>query len=113
MHLVSFKNLDKDGDGNIDHVAIEMRNDIGTGSASLKELLIDGVSVPPEKINLIVGNRPPRKFDPASEIYSEYGDSIVFEVEREKGLEKGEHALGIRAAVGWREQTITLKGNLE
>jgi hypothetical protein len=110
---VSFKNLDKDDDGNIDHIAIEMRNDIGTGSAALKELIIDGVSVPPEKVNLIVGNRPPRKFDPTSEIYSEYGDMIVFEVERDNPLEEGEHSLGIRAAVGWREQTVTLKGNLE
>ena len=111
--MVSFKNLDKDDDGNIDHIAIEMRNDIGTGSASLKEISIDGVSIPPEKISLIVGNRPPRKFDPTSEIYSEYGDMIVFEVERENPLKEGEHNLGIRAAVGWREQTITLKGNLE
>lgn len=111
--MVSFKNLDKDDDGKIDHIAVEMRNDIGTGSAALKEILIDGVSVPPEKISLIVGNRPPRKFDPSSEIYSEYGDVIVFEVERESSLEDGEHSLGIKAAVGWREQTITLKGNLE
>jgi hypothetical protein len=111
--MVSFKNLDKDDDGDIDHIAIEMRNDIGTGSAALKEIILDGVSVPPEKISLIVGNRPPRKFDPTSEIYSEYGDMIVLEVERENPLEEGEHSFGIRAAVGWREQTITLKGNLE
>ena len=41
--MVAFKNLDNDDDGKIDHIAIEMRNDIGTGSAALKEVLIDGV----------------------------------------------------------------------
>ena len=110
--MVTFKNLDKDGDGKIDHAVVEMRNDIGTGSATVKEIMIDGVTVPPEKIILTIGNRPPRSFDPASEIYSEYGDTILFEMENDGGLAPGEHSLGLRASVGWREQTVTLKGNL-
>jgi hypothetical protein len=110
--LVTFKNLDKDGDGKIDHAIVEMRNDIGTGSATVKEIMIDGVAVPPEKITLTIGNRPPRSFDPASEIYSEYGDTILFEMQKEGGLTPGEHSLGLRASLGWREQTVTLKGNL-
>lgn len=110
--MVTFKNLDKDEDGKIDHFSVEMRNDMGTGSATLKEIMIDGVSIPAGRVNLIVGSRPARKLDPATEIYSEYGDLIVFEVEKEGGLEKGEHSLGIRAAVGWRESTVTLKGEL-
>jgi len=110
--LVTFRNLDKDGDGKDDHVIVEIRNDIGTGSATIKEVTIDGVAVPPEKISLKVGDRPARSFDPTSEIYSEYGETISLEIQKEGGLEKGEHALGLRAAVGWQEQTVTFKGTL-
>jgi len=110
--MVVFRNLDKDGDGKVDHFVVEIQNDIGTGSATIKEITIDGVSIPPEKITLIIGNRPPRSFDPSSEIYSVYGDKIQMEVEKEGGLEKGEHTLGVRAAVGWQEQTVTLRGSI-
>lgn len=112
MSLVTFRNLDKTEDGKFDHFVVELKNDIGTGSATIKEIIIDGVAVPPEKISLTVGNRPARKFDPASEIYSEYGDTISMEIEKEGGLEKGEHSIGLRAAIGWQEQTITFKGTI-
>lgn len=112
LPLVTFRNLDKDGDGKTDHIAVEMRNDIGTGSATVKEVMIDGVSVPAGRIILTIGTRPPRSFNPATEIYSEYGDTILFEIAKDGGLSPGEHSLGLKAAVGWREQTVTLKGNL-
>ncbi len=112
MLLVVFRNLDKDGDGRFDHFVAELRNDIGTGSATIREITIDGISIPPKKITLTIGNRPTRSFDPSSEIYSVYGDKILIEVEKEGGLKEGEHALGLRAAIGWEQRTVTFKGSI-
>ncbi len=110
--MATFKNLDKDGDGKPDHFTVEIRNDIGTGSATLKEMTIDGVAIPADKITLTVGNRPPRKFQPPTEIYSEYGETIKIEVEKKGGLKKGEHSLGVKASIGWEEQTVSFKGTI-
>jgi len=110
--MATFKNLDKDGDGKVDHFVVEIRNDIGSGSARLKEMSIDGVAIPVDKIDLTVGNRPSRKFDPTTEIYSEYGDIIKIEVEKKGGLKKGDHSLGVKAGIDWEEQTISFKGTI-
>ena len=110
--MTTFRNLDKDGDGKVDHFVVEIRNDIGTGSARVKEMSIDGVAIPVDKISLTVGNRPPRKFDPTIEIYSEYGDAIKIEVEKKGGLKKGDHSLGVRASIDWEEQTVSFKGSI-
>jgi hypothetical protein len=110
--LVTFRNEDKDEDGKIDHLIVELRNDIGTGSATIKEVQIDGVAIRAEKITLTIGSRPARKFDPTAEIHSEYGDTIRLEMEKDGGLEKGEHSVGLKAAVGWAEQMVTFKGTI-
>ncbi len=110
--MVVFKNLDKDADGKMDHVVVEIPNDMGTGSARIREVKLDGVAIPCEKVTVTVGSRPSRTLDPASEIYSEYGDTIKLEIPKDGGLTKGEHVLGITASIGWREQLVNLKGTL-
>jgi hypothetical protein len=37
---------------------------------------------------------------------------IKIEVERKGGLKKGDHSLGVKAAIGWEEQTISFKGTI-
>lgn len=110
--MADFSNIDKDGDGEMDHFVVDIKNDIGTGSATIKELKIDGVPIPPEKVQLVIGNRPAKDFDPTSEIYSTYGDKISIHVEKEGGLEEGEHSLQVTAAIGWRTQAVSFKGEI-
>lgn len=108
--MVKFENIDAADDGILDHYVVELENDVGTGSAAIQELKMDGEIIPPEKVRLKIGNQSCKPFKPGCVLASRYGDKISIEVEMEGGLEPGEHSLGAKVKLGWICRTVEFKG---
>jgi len=95
------KNIDKDGDGKNDTLQLRLTNRVGSGSvtADLK-LYVDGIDMT-EATTLQIAERTPERVRPSMYLYSNFGDTIVMEIEHDGKIGPDHHKVSIQAKVGW------------
>lgn len=91
----SMKNIDKDGDGVVDHLQFAITNEVDSGSASIGvKLLIDGTDFT-DRATLQIEKQRPQNLGSYIYISTRQGDRCVVDIDHAGKIKPGKHRVKI------------------